>query len=146
MGTAVAIYVLHGKKYGVSSFIAAYGHDRVSNQKVLPENGLYSSMRSVVYRAQKAFFLFNWYASTLVQGQCYYPGGDLASNHRPCNVHFVTSLCCPQGWTCFDNGLCAVTDTNDLAGVSAVGFASRGACTNPLWDQTACGDFCLSTC
>jgi hypothetical protein len=80
--------------------------------------------------------------------QCYYPGppvtgGTLAANFTPCDPFAFTSLCCPSGWTCFSNNLCVVTDPNVDVG-SPLGTAIRGACTNPQWNTTACGDFCRS--
>ncbi|KAL2052395.1 hypothetical protein ABVK25_007267 [Lepraria finkii] len=79
-----------------------------------------------------------------VQGQCYLPGGNLAIDHQPCDPHAFTSLCCQNGWTCLDNGLCIVTDpTTDFVNLS-VGSSARGACTNPQWNSTACGSFCLN--
>ena len=80
----------------------------------------------------------------IVQAQCYFPGGDLAPNHQPCNPYAFTSLCCESGWTCFDNGLCVVTDpASSIPNLSSIGSAARGTCTNPLWNDTACGNFCL---
>ena len=76
--------------------------------------------------------------------QCYLPGGDLAPHHKPCQPHAYTSLCCPPGWTCFDNNLCIVTDVNGPDDGAKLGSAARGACENPIWNDTACGDFCLS--
>ena len=77
------------------------------------------------------------------RGQCYYPGGDLAKDDRPCNQYAYTSLCCSSGYTCFDNALCIATADTGVPGLK-LGLASRGTCTNPLWNQTACGNFCLS--
>ena len=79
-----------------------------------------------------------------VQGQCYFPGGNLAIDHRPCDPHAFTSLCCQNGWTCLDNGLCIVTDPITNFANPSVGSSARGACTNPQWNSTACGSFCLS--
>lgn len=76
-------------------------------------------------------------------GQCYFPGGNWAQFQSPCDPHAFTSQCCPQGYACFSNHLCVLTDnSNDNSG-SAVGSAIRGTCTNPSWDKDACGTFCL---
>lgn len=75
--------------------------------------------------------------------QCYLPGGSLAANQLPCDPFAMTAQCCPTGWTCFSNNLCVVTDPQVVSSQIPIGTASRGSCTNPLWNNTACGDFCL---
>jgi hypothetical protein len=78
---------------------------------------------------------------------CYYPGANAqAQGHRPCDAHAVTSLCCPIGWACFSNKLCVVTDANAVNHTAAAGTSIRGTCTDPRWNSTVCGDFCLSEC
>ena len=78
---------------------------------------------------------------------CYFPGTtaseDIASQQYPCDPYAYTTLCCPLGWTCFSNHLCVVTDEAAVGGDYSVGTALRGACTNPLWNDSVCGNFCL---
>jgi hypothetical protein len=77
---------------------------------------------------------------------CYFPGGeDKALQQYPCDPYAYTTLCCPLGWTCFSNNLCVVTDETAVGSAFPVGTALRGTCTNPYWDDTVCGDFCLGT-
>jgi len=100
-----------------------------------------SSLRSrslVVSLAITASYL------ALAKAQCYYPGGAWASDQFPCNKYAYTTLCCPTGWTCFSNNLCIATDPSVVSSSLPLGTAIRGTCTNPLWDNTVCGDFCLS--
>src|SRR5580700_6443290 len=80
----------------------------------------------------------------LADAQCYYPGGTWAKGHSPCDKYAFTTLCCPTGWTCFSNNLCIVTDPGIISSSLPLGTAIRGTCTNPLWNNTVCGDFCLS--
>jgi hypothetical protein len=86
--------------------------------------------------------------SQAASGQfCYFPGANAqAFDHRPCDAYAVTSLCCPMGWTCFSNKLCVVTDASAVNQTTAVGTAIRGTCTDPQWNSTVCGNFCLSEC
>ncbi|KAH8657041.1 hypothetical protein BGZ60DRAFT_138330 [Tricladium varicosporioides] len=86
--------------------------------------------------------VFSIYATT-IQGQCYFPGGSWASDQSPCDPYAFTTLCCPSGWTCFSNNLCIVTDLGAVKNAFPLGTAIRGTCTNPKWNNTACGDFCL---
>ena len=79
-----------------------------------------------------------------VLAQCYYPGGAWAGGHVPCDPHAYATLCCPRGWTCFSNNLCVATDPSVILSEIAIGTSYRGACTNPNWNTSACGDFCLS--
>jgi hypothetical protein len=80
----------------------------------------------------------------VANAQCYYPGGTWAKDQFPCNGHAYTTLCCPTGWTCFSNNLCIATDPSVVSSDLPLGTSIRGTCTNPLWNSTACGDFCLS--
>jgi hypothetical protein len=89
------------------------------------------------------FFIF-WLFYTYAEAQCYFPGGALASQQSPCDPYAYTTLCCPFGWTCFSNNLCIVTDLGAVNGDFPIGTAIRGTCTNPLWNNSECGDFCLS--
>jgi hypothetical protein len=74
-------------------------------------------------------------------GQCYTPHGDYVHDQHPCDDHSQVSSCCPTGWTCFSNNLCIVTSPS--VDSAAIGTTSRGTCTNPSWDEEACGNFCL---
>lgn len=84
------------------------------------------------------------------QGQCYFPPeiegqlGFQATEQKPCDAFAEVTLCCPLGWTCFSNKLCVVTDSTAVGDMWPLGTALRGTCTNPEWDNTACGNFCLS--
>jgi len=78
-----------------------------------------------------------------VLGQCYFPSGDVAQDHITCSPFAVTSLCCPQGWTCFSGGICVITDLSKYPSGLSIGATIRGSCTNPKWDRSACGDVCL---
>jgi hypothetical protein len=80
----------------------------------------------------------------IARAQCYYPGGAWASDQYPCNKYAYTTLCCPTGWTCFSNNLCVATDPSVVSSDLPLGTAIRGTCTNPQWNDTVCGDFCLS--
>lgn len=81
---------------------------------------------------------------TVAQAPCYFPGGDWASGYYPCDPTAYTTLCCQIGWTCFSNGLCMITDPSTANATYQVGTTFRGACTNPKWNASACGAFCLS--
>ena len=98
--------------------------------------------------SSKRIFVFGISSSRLfaqVRAQwCYYPGGeDRALQQIPCDPYAYTTLCCPLGWTCFSNNLCVVTDETAVGSAYPVGTALRGTCTNPSWNDTACGGFCL---
>jgi hypothetical protein len=82
--------------------------------------------------------------TSLADAQCYYPGGTWAKDQFPCDKYAYTTLCCPTGWTCFSNNLCIVTDPSIISSNLPLGTAIRSTCTNPLWNNTVCGDFCLS--
>jgi hypothetical protein len=75
-------------------------------------------------------------------GTCYYPGGKVAPNHFPCDQAYITQ-CCPMGWTCFSNNVCAVTDPRAASSSQPIGTSARAPCTNPKWNNDICGDFCL---
>lgn len=80
----------------------------------------------------------------IAKAQCYYPGGAWAKDQFPCDKYAYTTLCCPTGWTCFSNNLCIATDPSVVSSDLPLGTAIRGTCTNPQWNNTVCGDFCLS--
>ncbi|KAF2454367.1 hypothetical protein BDY21DRAFT_374254 [Lineolata rhizophorae] len=87
---------------------------------------------------------------SLVAGQdpnapCYFPGGQWAEDFYPCDIYaYPTTLCCPSGWTCFDDALCIITDEAASNSSFPMGTTYRGTCTNPEWDNDVCGDFCLN--
>ena len=37
-------------------------------------------------------------SSSHALGQCYFPGGEWAPDHFPCNPYAYNSACCPLGW------------------------------------------------
>ncbi|KIV99611.1 uncharacterized protein PV09_08786 [Verruconis gallopava] len=78
------------------------------------------------------------------KGYCYYPNHNstAAYDDRPCDPYAETSMCCPNGWTCMSNKLCVVTD--DSIAKASVGSIERGTCTDPSWNDTICGNFCLN--
>jgi len=78
-------------------------------------------------------------------GTCYDPGGRVAPNNFPCDQAYITQ-CCPMGWTCYSNNICAVTDPRSASSSQPVGTSIRATCTNPEWNNDVCGDFCLSRC
>jgi len=62
----------------------------------------------------------------------------------PCDPYAYIIACCPLGWTCMSNLICVITDPNYSNASFPVGTTIRGTCTNPAWNNTACGDFCLN--
>ena len=115
-----------------------------------PHLHIYEVPRCIVCRKKKMAILFSrglittfWLFYTYAEAQCYFPGGDLAPKQSPCNPYAYTTLCCPFGWTCFSNNLCIVTDLGAVNGDFPIGTAIRGTCTNPLWNNSECGGFCL---
>jgi len=83
-------------------------------------------------------------SQTLGYGSCYYPGGKWAAEFLPCDPTANVSLCCPSGWTCMSDLLCVMTQPNTANNTYPIGTTYRGTCTNPLWDDQACGDFCTN--
>jgi hypothetical protein len=66
------------------------------------------------------------------QALCYYPVGNIASDHTPCNSSAPDTWCCHTNNYCLDNGHCLqATDVfaNRL---------SRGSCTDRQWNSEAC--------
>jgi hypothetical protein len=93
----------------------------------------------------RCFLLSTLLSRSVLTQFCYYPGENAqAPDHRPCDQYAQTSLCCPIGWTCFSNKICVVTDASAINNTEPVGRTIRGTCTDPTWNETVCGDFCLS--
>jgi hypothetical protein len=78
-------------------------------------------------------------------GTCYYPSGEIASDFLPCDAYAYITQCCPSGWTCFSNSLCVVTDPRAANATYPIATTIRAGCTNSIWNNAICGDFCLST-
>ncbi|OIW25214.1 hypothetical protein CONLIGDRAFT_691002 [Coniochaeta ligniaria NRRL 30616] len=74
---------------------------------------------------------------------CYDPKGIRAPGYYPCDPTAYITTCCPQGWTCFSNSLCVVTTHSNAFPNLTLGDVVRGTCTNPLWANEICGDYCL---
>ena len=82
--------------------------------------------------------------ASAAMGDCYFPGGTWAAGFKPCNPYAVTTSCCQAGWTCMSNTICALTDPAAASNQSPWGSVQRASCTNPQWNDTACGNFCKS--
>ncbi len=83
-------------------------------------------------------------ASANPNAPCYYPDHDgQALGFYPCVDSSFIANCCPQGWSCFSNGLCVVTTETASFPNLTLGAVIRGACTNPDWNSNICGDRCL---
>ncbi|KAK0743801.1 hypothetical protein B0T18DRAFT_294079, partial [Schizothecium vesticola] len=78
---------------------------------------------------------------------CYLPSSGpavLAPGFFPCiPYNDPVGACCPAGWTCFSNALCIATTPSASFPNQTYGAVMRAACTNPKWDNSACGSFCL---
>ena|ERR1700719_271374 len=99
---------------------------------------------STILRLLPLLWLSHFFEYTLSQF-CYYPDGTSAGRgHFPCNQSAFTTFCCLQGWTCFSNDLCIATDPSVISSAVPIGTSYRGTCTNPDWNDSACGNFCLS--
>ena len=74
---------------------------------------------------------------TAAQGtQCYYPNGNLAPSHTPCNTSMGFSWCCLSTDVCLSNRLCfqqSETYTNRIG---------RGSCTDSTWKSDNCPQYC----
>ena len=69
----------------------------------------------------------------LVNGQCYYPNGDLSSDGDiPCSSN-GDGPCCPLNWTCLSNGLCHLENE---------GYLGRYTCTDQSWRSSSCPNIC----
>ena len=84
-------------------------------------------------------------APARAQGQCYYPSGSRAQDQSYCNLYVPTTSCCPIRWSCDTNLLCVLDDPSYANSTYEQGASLRGTCTNPEWDETYCGNFCLGT-
>jgi hypothetical protein len=87
--------------------------------------------------------LFSHVALAAYDAPCYNPAGQLAIGYYPCDPTAYITNCCPQGYTCYSNSLCVVTNGSPSFPNLTVGTAVRGACTNPKWANAICGDYCL---
>lgn len=80
---------------------------------------------------------------------CYFPSSGPAAyapGFFPCIPDNVAvGACCPAGWTCFSDALCIATTPSLSFPNLTYGVVKRAACTNPKWDNSACGSFCLGT-
>lgn len=64
---------------------------------------------------------------------CYYPNGDLSTaGDIPCSSGNGVQ-CCPQGWTCQDNGLCYLQNEQ---------YYGRYTCTDKSWQSSGCPHIC----
>jgi hypothetical protein len=63
---------------------------------------------------------------------CYFPIGNVADGHTPCNASAEQSWCCASGNYCLSNGHCLqVTDNFS----NRIG---RGSCTDRTWRSPEC--------
>ena len=76
-------------------------------------------------------------------GECYFFRSNYAYGNFFCEPFAYTLGYCPQGWTCLSNQLCVITDPDFSSSKQLIGTTIRGTCTNPQWNTTACGNFCL---
>jgi hypothetical protein len=83
------------------------------------------------------------FAYSDVDAPCYLPNGLPASGFFACDPTAYITSCCPTGWTCYSNSMCAVTDPSISNSSFPLGTVIRGSCTNPEWNNAVCGDFCL---
>jgi hypothetical protein len=74
---------------------------------------------------------------------CYFPSNETAVGYFPCDPNAYIVQCCPTGWTCYSNGLCAITDPATANATAPVGTSIRGTCTDPKWVNSICGEYCL---
>ncbi|CAK7240373.1 MAG: hypothetical protein STHCBS139747_001812 [Sporothrix thermara] len=75
---------------------------------------------------------------------CYNPSGAVALGYYPCDPTAYITNCCADGWTCFSNSLCVVTQDSDVFPDLQKGAVERSMCTNPEWNNQICGDFCVT--
>lgn len=80
---------------------------------------------------------------------CYFPSSGPAAyapGFFPCiPSNVAVGACCPAGWTYFSDALCIATTPSNSFPNLTYGAVKRAACTNPRWDNSACGSFCLGT-
>ncbi|KAF1998256.1 hypothetical protein P154DRAFT_260220 [Amniculicola lignicola CBS 123094] len=75
---------------------------------------------------------------------CFFPNGDQASDHEPCNTNSslpLSTICCNAFDTCRENGLCMFQDT--FNGKERYNFY-RGSCTEQDWNSGKCLNICTS--
>ncbi|CAK7200023.1 hypothetical protein SEUCBS139899_002711 [Sporothrix eucalyptigena] len=75
---------------------------------------------------------------------CYDPSGAVAPGYYPCDPTAYITNCCADGWTCFSNSLCVVTQESAAFPNLTTGAVERAMCTNPEWNNQICGDFCVT--
>lgn len=63
---------------------------------------------------------------------CYFPRGNIASHHNPCNASIAESWCCNSNDFCLSNGHCL------QASESFPNRIGRGSCTDRQWNSAAC--------
>ncbi|ORY07297.1 hypothetical protein BCR34DRAFT_27717 [Clohesyomyces aquaticus] len=99
-------------------------------------------------RPSRAFFLFLLVSQTVVadiDAPCYSPNGARAPGYFACDPTAYITSCCPKGWTCYSNSMCVVTDPSTANSSYPIGTSIRGTCTNPVWNNAICGDYCLKS-
>ncbi|CAK7209929.1 hypothetical protein SCUCBS95973_000612 [Sporothrix curviconia] len=83
-------------------------------------------------------------AAANVNAPCYDPSGAVAPGYYPCDSTAYITNCCADGWTCFSNSLCVVTQESASFPNLTTGAIERAMCTNPEWNNQICGDFCVT--
>ena len=77
--------------------------------------------------------MFSLYAFSIASNStCYYPNGDVAIDHTPCNSRAANSACCSAYDLCLENSYC----------FNRVGRMTRSSCTDSGWNSSACPYFC----
>ncbi|KAK4209728.1 hypothetical protein QBC37DRAFT_294037 [Rhypophila decipiens] len=76
---------------------------------------------------------------------CYGFNGKFQTGYYPCQTFDVAvSQCCSPGWTCFSNAMCITTNPVVFLPNVTLGSVLRSACTDPGWNVSGCGGFCLT--
>ncbi|KAK4189061.1 hypothetical protein QBC35DRAFT_494614 [Podospora australis] len=86
-----------------------------------------------------ALFTFSYlYTSCLAASdrQCFFPNGELATNHYPCDANAADSPCCDAGYTCLGKNLCLGPNKDTI----------RGSCTEKNWTPNKAGGLCNRWC
>ena len=73
--------------------------------------------------------------------QCYYPNGSIA-DHTACLSGKNPTWCCPPGFPCLSNGLCADINNGGTGGNSLPGLYDRESCTDKTWSSPNCVTEC----
>ena len=68
---------------------------------------------------------------------CYFPKGNVANGHSPCNASAAESWCCAAKDYCLSNGFCL--QASDVH-ANRIG---RGSCTDQEWNSPACPRECV---